>query len=320
MTINFDACDIRIPRGEDLVALYHMLMDVFPPDRPIIEEHLRSGDPNRSLTHYTLFRGSEVVGSAGLMPMRIWLNGRKLPVVGIASVATPERFRGQGVARHLLEHCLSIVEREELPSVLYTDLPAVYARLGFVQIKQTLSATSAAALVDATAKCRDCRLHDTISPEMLREMTGLQAGAYPKFDATIDRDEPYWSFYGSLINLYPKCRVLLDETDGRLRGYARCEQEKNRLLVSELCYDGDCPSVVETLLAAAARLAKSCNSDILTLALPNKHPAWSILQEKGLAIEPEPPGASCEIFMVRPAKDKPLGRLAELQWSLADKF
>ncbi|MBN2292803.1 MAG: hypothetical protein JXM70_10280 [Pirellulales bacterium] len=40
MKIDFDGCDIRTPQGEDLVALYNMLMDIFPPDRPIIEKQL----------------------------------------------------------------------------------------------------------------------------------------------------------------------------------------------------------------------------------------------------------------------------------------
>lgn len=319
----FPQCDIRLPSGEELPALYHMLMDVFPTDRPIIEEHLRTGEPFYTLEHHALFRGSEIIGSVGLMPMRIWLEGRKLSLFGIASVATPERFRGQGVARYLLEHCLTIVDRQGLSAVLYTDLPAVYANLGFVPVEQTLLAASASALAGLADGVGNCRVFDAVSGDELRRMAGLHAQGYPKFDGTLDREESYWRVFGWVINLYAKCRVLIHEKNGRLRGYARCEMEKDRLLLTELCYDRDEPETIEILLSAAARLASEGDargSDTITLAFPQKHPAWAILHKNDLAVAAEPPGAAREVFMVRPASGKPLGRLAEMQWSMADKF
>lgn len=333
MGIDFDACDIRIPRGRDLAAVYQMLMEAFPTDRPVIEEHLRTGRPYYTLRHHSLFRqstvlGREVLGNVGLMPMRVWLDGGKLSLVGIAAVATPQRFRRQGVAGHLLEHCLAIADRQGLPSVLYTDSAAFYARRGFVPVEQTLLASSAEGLADLTDAGGDCRLLDWLSCHELRQMSRLHGDEYPKFDGTLDREEAYWPIYGWMINLYPKCRVLFYEKEGRLRGFVRCEQEIDRLLVTEVCYDRGRPSVVETLLSAAGRLAlgrlpclgNSRGSHTVTLALPKKHPAWSILRQKKMAVEPEAAGVSREVFMVRPAPGKPLDRLAELQWSMADKF
>ncbi len=311
-------CRIRTPEHAERIALYEFLIGVFPVDRPVFREMVERGRRFYTWTPYALYHGGELVANVSLMPMQIWLNGQPRPIVGIASVATRERFRRRGVARHLLRHALGIVDERRAPAVLFTELPAVYEGLGFETIPQTYRAASARAF-DWGDRPEPCELVGTFGAEHLGAMARLYDRT-PNYDGKVVRDAEYWQLYEMLFHAYARFKLLVCRRAGRMVGYARVEEEADRLLVSELCGEPSDVEVVERLLASAAAYARRIERDVISFAMPPGHFAESIVRARGVAFGPEPPGAPRESVMVRPAAGQPLGPLARVSWPLADKF
>ena len=127
---------VRTPKGEDLISLYELLSSIFPPDRPVFETLIKEGRPYYTWTPYTLYDGHEILGNVSVFSFRIWSHGKKVPVAGIASVATSEEQRRKGIARYLMNHVTGILDRERLAAVLFTSLPEIYGHHGFQAVPQ----------------------------------------------------------------------------------------------------------------------------------------------------------------------------------------
>jgi predicted acetyltransferase len=319
MGLDLSQSEIRTPTGEALLRLYEMLMEAFPVDRPVFTEMITKGKRFYTWTPYALYLGEELLGNVSLMPARIWLGAEPLKVVGVASVATRKPYRRKGVAKRLLQHTLQMVDDEEAPAVLFTDLPAVYEGRGFRRIGQTCAAASTSRM-RFEGKRFECKVLDTLDQPRLEQLAEIYAQEYPNYDGKVIRDADYWQLYQMLFNLYPNPKIVVCTGGGHALGYARVETEKDRLLVSELCSPPSAVEVTEALLAFLADHAPQVERELITFALPPGHFAWQILQRYQIPLEPEPAGAHRGTFMVRPAAGELLGPLEHLQWSLADKF
>lgn len=319
MKIDLSQCEIRTPTGDDLVGLYRMLIDAFSVDEPVFAEMIEKGKGFYTWTPYALYQGRELLGNVALMPLRIWLGGRPTEVAGIASVATRKEHRRKGVARHLMQHALAIVDEWNMPAVLFTDLPKVYEGLGFQTIEQTYPAASVREM-EFSAEGFQCEIVDTLDRNRLDQMARVYADDYPNYDGKVVRDSRYWQQpYQMLFDPYPKPKILFATDRRGIVGFARCELEDDRLLLAELCAPADPPRVAEALLAFARDHACQLHRDSITLALPPDHLALETVRGR-VPLEPERPGADRGAFMARPAPTEPLGPLSHLQWSLADKF
>ena len=319
MKLDLSKCEICTPTGEALVALYRMLMEAFPVDRPVFAEMIEKGRRFYTWTPYAMYLGDELLGNVSLMPMRIWLGGQPTEVVGIASVATHEQYRRQGVATHLVRYSLEILDERKAPAVLFADLPGLYEPLGFERIDQTCEAASVAQIRLANRGfC--CELVDQLDQSRLDQMAAIYADEYPNYDGKVVRDPDYWQLYQMLFNPYPKSRILFSTSQGRAIGYARVEVEEDRLLIAELCGRADAVGAAEALLRFAADYARQAEVDLVTFAFFPDHFAREILRRHHVPLEPEPAGAHRGTFMVRPPAGQVLGPWECLKWSLADKF
>jgi len=267
MDVDLSKCRIRTPTGNELLSLYQMLMEVFPPDRPVFAEMIEKGRRFYTWTPYALYRGDELLGNVSLMPVRIWMAGRPVRVVGIASVATRKEHRRKGVARRLLQHALSIVDQQRAPAVLLTGLPAVYQGLGFETIGQTYLAASAER-VSFSSRGLDVEILGYLDPSHLRQLAEIYAGSYPNYDGKVVRDPDYWELYQMLFNLQPRWKILSCARHGRMVGYVRVEVEDDRLLVSELCGEASAGEVAEGLLHFVADHARQAERPLISFALP----------------------------------------------------
>ena len=80
--------------------------------------------------------GREAGGYAQL-DLEIWLAGQQIPVMGIAGVAVAPEFRGQRVARLMLEHALETARSQQVPIVmLYPFQHGFYRKLGWGWVGQ----------------------------------------------------------------------------------------------------------------------------------------------------------------------------------------
>ena len=319
MSFDLSQCQIRTPIGEDRGRLYRFLMDQFPPDRPLLQTVMDTGRGYYTWTPLALYQGNELMGCAAILPMRIWLDGRMHDVAGLASVATEPRYRRLGAARRLVEHCLEITDRRGLACVLFTSLPPVYQGAGFQAIRQDYVGAAVEQL-----RFQGCgpagQTRDELDEAAVAVLARIYAQHCPPYTGKVERDAEYWEFYQILFHANAQATIVLCQRDGRPRGYARCEREADRLLVSEVCAEPREKEVVEALFARIADQAQQAGAEWVTLALPRDHFARQFLHDRGIALQAEPPGAPREAFMVRPSAGRPFDPWADLQWSLADKF
>ena len=319
MSLDFSKCAIVQPSGEDLRELYRILQSLFPYDRPVYEEMLRGGQPFYTLISYAMYRDDEFAGHVGIIPMRIWLEGKLQDIIGIGAVATAPKFRRMGVSQRLMGRCIKAIDERHSPAVLFTDAPRVYESHGFNAIEQYYSACKIEGEI-FTSKKHEYKLYDILSSADTEKMASIYAQRYPNYDGKVDRDDLYWGLYRMQFNPYSKIKVIFAYDRGHQRGYVRFEQEDDRLTITELCCGPDEVDVAESLLAAMWEYAEKYNIELCAFALPQKHFVWSLFAHKEIECRPEPGGVKREIFMARSAKGIGAEVPLAVQWSLADKF
>ena len=316
--IDFNAAEIRQPRPDEMPALYQMLAEGFPVEDWLYPLVLQGRAHLYTTWPLVLFAGSQVAGSACRFDMNVWLDGRPVTLAGVAAVATPERFRRQGVARRLMTELMKIIDRDAAASVLFTGAPAVYESHGFRAVEQGYSTLSTAELPTLTGGLRYDEVRKLDSAALRRAAQVYDQS--PNLDGKVVRDVRYWEFYQTMFNHADKLSLLFVRRQGADAGYARVEREADRILVSELQCGQHDMETARALLAAAARAASLAGQHTLTLAMPEQHILWRALDAWGVRAQPET-GATREVFMVRgPLAAPPTPPLSRLRWSLADKF
>jgi hypothetical protein len=203
--------------------------------------------------------------------------------------------------------------------VLLTGLPEVYEGVGFQAVVQEYLAAGVSQ-VNFSSRGFDRRLLASLDEDRLPQLARMYAEEYPNYDGKIDRDPDYWQLYAMLFNLLPKSQLLLCVQGDKMLGYARFDEDGDRLTVCELCAQPSAVDVCEALLGFLREHADRADAGLLSFALPPGHFAWPVLRRHGVALNPEPPGVARETFMVRSASGQPAAALLRLQWSLADKF
>jgi predicted N-acetyltransferase YhbS len=319
MKLDLSECEIRTPEGDELIALYRELQEIFPADQLVFDQIIREGKRFYTWTPYTLYRGREFVSNVALVPIRVWLEGRIIELAGVASVATAPQYRLQGAAARLLRHVLEITDRQGKPCILFTGTPAVYQNVGFQLVQQHYWASPVERL-DFPDHAVERQWIDQLTREQLQEIARVYADRYANYDGKVARDAEYWDLYEMLFNPYSKPRMLLCRRGGELVGFSRVELEQDRLLCAELCADESDEEAGRAMLSCIGRYASESGVGLVVLALPPGHFALRLMAAQGGPLAAEPPGAQREHFMARAASGGALGPLATLQWSLADKF
>lgn len=319
MTFQLSECEIHPATGPRLRQVCRFLIDQFPPDRPILERVIATGRGYATWTPYALYHGEELLGSLALMPLRIWLEGQRRDMVGIASVATVPAYRRMGVAGRLLDHCLAKADQQLLPSVLFTSLPRVYENAGFQAIRQDYLGTSPANLPRGGAGLGVQRL-ETINDDDCNTLATIYDSPGSVFSGKVERDAQYWRFCQLLFNTNSNLRILLCSDGGRPCGYVRAETEEGRLLISEVCLEQASAAVIEAVCTHIAEEARLQSAPWVTLSLPSDHAVRGFLERCGIRCTREPAGICRETLMVRPPRGRSLDTLSRLRWPLSDKF
>jgi predicted acetyltransferase len=143
MAIDITKCEIRTPKDPlELRHLYEMLAEVFPVERKLFQDIISGAHTLYNWEPYTLYQGDEPLGNVSIVMFQLQSGGQLQKAAGIASVATPERYRGIGVAKHLMNHVLKVIDAQNLPSILFTSLPKVYTGLGYQVVDQDVKQTT----------------------------------------------------------------------------------------------------------------------------------------------------------------------------------
>ena len=318
MAIDLSSCEIRTPKDPlELKRLYQMLAEVFPAEKKLFEDVGGGAQTLDNWEPHTLYQGDEPLGNVSLMMFQLQSGGRLQKTAGIASVATPEPYRGMGIAKHLMAHVLKVIDAQNLPSMLFTSLPRVYAGMGYHEVPQDVKQTAvrnATAQADGLTVSRLTRL----DRDALQTAERLYDELLP-YDGKLVRDEKYWHGYGAAVNASHKTEFVFCRCGDKACGYARLDYEDDRVLLDELYAPFESCEINAALWSGACAAAEDNSRDTISISLPSTHGLWHYLQHTGLTMAPEE-GAAREVFMVRMPKREPLEWLAHLHWPLSDKF
>jgi len=317
MQIDFSNCKIRTPETpQELQQLYRMLAEVFPVEKELFEDIISGAHTFYNWRPYTLYQGDEPIGNVSIVIFQLQAEGRLQKTAGIASVATPERYRGMGIAKHLMNHVLQIIDAQNLSSILFTSLPRVYTGLGYKLVDQGVKQV-AVKKMEQTSGLIVNRLAQ-LNREHLETAEKLYSGLAPH-NGKLFRDAEYWRLYGNAVNNSDKIEFAFCRSEDKTLGYARLEYEADRLLLNEFYAPPESREINAALWNWVCDAAAKKDKKNISLALPSTHWLWDLLQIDCIAMEPET-GIEREVFMVRMPKHKQLKWLTELRWPLPDKF
>lgn len=317
MAIDFSKCKIRTPENaQELQRLYKMLAEVFPVERKLFEDIISGAHTFYNWTPYTLYHGEELLGNVSIVIFRLQAEGRLQKVAGIASVATPERYRGMGIAKYLMNHVLKIIDAQNLPSILFTSLPRVYTGLGYKIVDQGVMQVSVKKIKRTSGLIVNSITH--LNREHLKTAENLYSGLLP-YNGKLLRDAEYWRMYGNVVNNSDKIEFAFCRNDEKALGYVRLEYEADRVLLDEFYAPAESRAINAALWSLVCDAAAEKDKNNISISLPSTHELWNFLQHNDLKTEPEI-DADREIFMVRMPEKKPLKWLTGVRWPLSDKF
>ena len=188
--------------------------------------------------------------------MAIWWKGSVINLIGIGAVATIPTHRKKGVAAHLLQYALDLIDQQEQASVLFTNVPAVYEKHGFKIVDQQHYRSISVTQIAPNRNEYRHELIEVITDEHVSKMQYIYRDIYPNYDGKVVRDEEYWEAYKMWFNPYQKPKIVFCSSGEKLAGYARFETENDRLIISELCCGKDDTAVIESLFAYVADYAR----------------------------------------------------------------
>jgi predicted acetyltransferase len=320
MEIDLRSCKIvTLPPG-DRKELYRFLGRIFEVERALFEKLARGEISLYHWNPYTAILDGQIIGNLSLVDMRVWIDGEIVDVTGFASVATHPDFRGKGVAKFLMKHCLEKIDAGKQGGVLFTGTPAVYQSSGFQIVEQGYQTIDVDELtIESEISDFEITMVESLDSQTLRSMSSLYSCDYPNYNGKLVRDEDYWAWYRQALAISGKNRIVLCCKGAAIVGCARIEEEKECLLLDECCCDPTAKEVTRTLLKAIVDFAKTHGYAKILLALPENHFLRAMLDQSHISLKHES-GAVHEAFMVRSSDPGLYAKLSRLRWCLADKF
>lgn len=224
-------------------------------------------------TRLALVRG-RIAAGVSIMPRMLRVNGRNIPMGGIADVHTLPEFRGLGLASALLRDSVDYMKsRGFLLSLLFADLHDFYGRFGYEIIPQPefRMPVDARAGDDAHPGIRVREIPFLESVAMLRDLCRRDA---PGNRSLIVRSPKYWAGFPQ-GHAHRGAFSLAAESNGRTTGICvlHAKAKKKQMHIDEChCPGPDADPAAYALLSAAARRARHAGLDALCGVLPPEHP------------------------------------------------
>ncbi len=134
---------------------------------------------------WAIFQGTEMVSVLTTTPLTFGWG----EAIGIAGVATREKYRREGYAARLLESVLRHHERGGVASsILFAQRTDLYASLGFETIDRVVRAPLSPALLDGHSSGE----FDVLEPETVRAIYDRWADSHPD---RLRRDDLRWRYW-----------------------------------------------------------------------------------------------------------------------------
>jgi predicted acetyltransferase len=207
---------------------------------------------------YVVEEDGEIRATAAVLPLEVCLEGRNVPMGGIAAVATHSAYRRRGYAGELMRAALRRMrERSVHLSMLHPFAHAYYRRYGWELASEAISYDLKPSDLPTTPKQKCVRAYrDEDLPQMMALLEG-EASRHPLF---VLRGEGRWR----QIFARGEQEVAIYDAEGRVEGYVLYKQAEGEgspriLALSEL--------VAETSEAWEALISFAAAFDPLTFGI-----------------------------------------------------
>lgn len=171
--------------------------------------------------------GGRAVASLAMLPLGLWFGGRRVPACGIGNVAVLPQYRGQSLARQLLDHVAA--ERAAAGDAfltLYSATLPVYRRAGFEPSGWRFRWSADPEMFAGAKAPPPMMMSDDKAFGAIR---ALHAEAGRRSNGMVDRSETLWGRkakpYRMLVDPY-----VLPGRDGKPGGYALLHHKDLRVL------------------------------------------------------------------------------------------
>jgi N-acetylglutamate synthase-like GNAT family acetyltransferase len=210
---------------------------------------------------------------------RIRASAAELRIAGVGNVVTARAARGRGHAGRLLQALLAWARDTEFAySLLWTHIPAMYARYGWVPIDQEIVRARVPAVAEPSVRITAFTSADL--PDVMRLYEASNAG---RSGVTV-RSPAYWQGQLAWLQEDPDGFLLARAHDDTLSGYVRSRARAVTTEILELGLAPGARDVGRALLGAAAarrdgRLEGHFPPSLRTLFRPDEH---EVAAEEGL--------------------------------------
>jgi predicted acetyltransferase len=184
---------IRLGRLEDVGPAARLITHSFV-GRTVaeMEDHLLRGPWSGVESLWVAEDAGRLAAACQLHPLRQWIGGVAMPVMGVGTVAVGPTYRRRGLAGRMLAAGLHhAYERGDIATALYPFRAAYYAQLGYALVGEARQYRLAPqALPDAPADRARVRLVETDDDE--RAMKVVYAAAVRRQGGQLERTERSW--------------------------------------------------------------------------------------------------------------------------------
>ncbi|MBN1476963.1 GNAT family N-acetyltransferase [Candidatus Sumerlaeota bacterium] len=228
--------------------------------------------------------GEEMASSVRVYTREIRWRGGTVTLGCIGNVATDPAHRGKGLAGALMRHSIEVMQsRGHSLSLLFTDIPQMYAKFGYEGFDQPWWSVDSARIRPIG---KGLRVRDAQWPRDGDAIQRLQAGFNEGHDGTLVRDAAQWR---SMHCVFPTDDVisLVAERTGEIVAHARVLQKGAVAprLHEVSATDAEAAAAV---IAEAIRRSRALGDGQVSVTLPG----WPLIRE-GI-------GAACEGWSVAP--------------------
>ncbi|MEM7583619.1 MAG: GNAT family N-acetyltransferase [Acidobacteriota bacterium] len=241
-------------------------------------------------TPFTAYDGERLVAHAGVITCQLAVAGEPYNVAAIHGVCVHPEYRGQGLARRVLEEALRFIENAGLETtILWSEKVDLYRRFSFVPTPEHVFAAPA----PAASPCPAFGLDLGMEPH--RELLRLRLRQRRPVSNTIAAADDGWHFLIDL-GLWPEAQDYLFALPEQ-QAIMVCQLEHGKLRLFDVVAAE--PPPARLLVGAAEQLFGSevehlevyFSPDRIELdAEPRSHPIEDVLMVRGLNLLPTTAG------------------------------
>ncbi len=238
---------VRRARGEDIPRILDLLTEYELPRSYF--EPLYLGDPTyHPEQSWVIEQDGRLAAHLRLFNRWIRMHDTTLQIAGVGNVITSTAFRGRGHAGRLLDAMTAAATSEGFPySLLWTHLPTLYERHGWVSIEQQ---TVRALLSERSS---DPPIINSFKPEDLPEVIRIYETTNHDRAGPTMRTPDYWRSQLAWLENEPGDFLVARKPDGSLAGYVRSKITQSEVKVLELGVGAEQTDVGRALVARVAR-------------------------------------------------------------------